>query len=175
MLDKMEIVVDGIIYQLQLHGGISRVFSEILPRMCSIDDSLRICILTQGLFKQSLPTHAHIASCPIFHINRCSYPKRLWEPVIRIVNEWMLHLKVGSGRDKIWHSTYYTTPEKWTGYSVATVHDMVFELFPQFYSGPSFYLFRQRKRLSVQRVDAVICVSNTTRRYDSSHRCWVGR
>lgn len=163
MFDKMEVVVDGIIYQLQLRGGISRIFSEILPRMCSIDDSLRICILTQDLLKQSLPMHAHITSRPIPYINRCLYPKRLWEPMIRIVNESMFRLKVGSGRDKIWHSTYYTTPEKWAGYSVATVHDMVFELFPQFYSGPNFDLFRQRKRLSIRRADAVICVSNTTR------------
>jgi glycosyltransferase involved in cell wall biosynthesis len=76
----------------------------------------------------------------------------------------MLHSKIGGGKDKIWHSTYYTTPEKWSGYSVVTVHDMVFDLFPQFYSGPSFDLFRQRKRFSVQRADAVICVSDTTRR-----------
>jgi glycosyltransferase involved in cell wall biosynthesis len=75
----------------------------------------------------------------------------------------MFRLKVGSGRDKIWHSTYYTMPEKWSGYSVATIHDMVFEMFPQFYSGPSFDLFRQRKRLSAQRAEAVICVSDTTR------------
>jgi glycosyltransferase involved in cell wall biosynthesis len=41
---------------------------------------------------------------------------------------------------------------------------MVFELFPQFYSGPNFDLFRQQKRLSVQQADAIICVSDTTRR-----------
>jgi len=163
MLDEMEVVVDGVIYQLQLHGGISRVFSEIFPRMCSIDDSLRIRILTQGLLKQSLPEHAHIASCSIPYINHYPYPKRLWKPIISTANKLMYRLKTGSGKDKIWHSTYYTIPEKWAGYSVATVHDMVFELFPQFYSGPNFDLFRQRKHLSVQRADAVICVSNTTR------------
>jgi len=162
--NRMEVVVDGIIYQLQLRGGISRLFSEILPRMCGIDDSLRICILTQGLLKQSLPEHAHIARCSIPYINHCPYPRRLWKPIISAANRLMYRLKAGKGKDKIWHSTYYTTPEKWTGYSVATVHDMVFELFPQFYSGYSFDLFRQRKRLSVQRADAVICVSGATRR-----------
>jgi glycosyltransferase involved in cell wall biosynthesis len=163
MPDKMKVIVDGVIYQLQLYGGISRVFSGILPRMCSIDDSLRIRILTQGLLKQSLPKHAHITSCSIPYINHYPYPKRLWKPVINTANKLIYRLKTGSGKDKIWHSTYYTIPEKWTGYSVATVHDMVFELFPQFYGGPNFDLFRQRKRLSVQRADAVICVSDTTR------------
>lgn len=164
MLDKMEVVVDGIIYQLQSCGGISRVFSEILPRMCSIDNSLRIRILTQGTLKQSLPKHAHINSCSILCINRYPYPRQFWKPIISTANRLMRHLKAGSGKDKIWHSTYYTMPEKWVGYSVATVHDMVFELFPQFYNGPNFDLFRQKKRLSVQQADAVICVSDATRR-----------
>jgi glycosyltransferase involved in cell wall biosynthesis len=164
MLDKMEVVVDGVIYQLQLYGGISRVFSEILPRMCSIDDSLRIRILTQGPLKQLLPEHSHITSYSVPYINYCPYPKRFWKPIISIANRLMHRLKAWSGKDKIWHSTYYTTPIKWGGYSVATVHDMVFELFPQFYNGPDFDLFRERKRLSVQQADAVICVSDTTRR-----------
>jgi glycosyltransferase involved in cell wall biosynthesis len=162
MLDKMKVVVDGIVYQLQLRGGISRLFSEILPRMCSMDDSLRIYILKQRQFKQSLPVHPHITTCSIPYINHCPYPKRLWKPIISAANKLMYCLKAGKGKNKIWHSTYYTMPERWTGYSVATVHDLVFELFPQFYNGPNFDLFRQRKRLSVQRADAVICVSDTT-------------
>jgi len=159
----MEVVVDGIIYQLQSHGGISRVFSEILPRMCSIEDSLHVQILTQGSLKQQLPKHKNITSCSVPYIDRYPYPKQLWGPIINIVNKIMHNLKTGKGKNKIWHSTYYTTPQKWCGHSVATVHDMVFERFPQFYNGPKFDLFRQRKRLSVQQADAVICVSDTTR------------
>src|SRR4030042_1942155 len=163
MLDKMEAVVDGVIYQLQLYGGISRVFSEILPRMVSMDDSLRIRILTQGPLKQLLPEHSHITSYSVPYINCCPYPKRFWKPIINAANKFMHRWKAGSSKDKIWHSTYYTTPVKWAGYSVATVHDMVFELFPQFYNGPEFDLFRERKRLSVRQADGVICVSDTTR------------
>ena len=40
--------MDGIVYQWQFHGGISRLYSEILPRMCDLDDSLRIILLTEG-------------------------------------------------------------------------------------------------------------------------------
>lgn len=160
----MEVVIDCVIYRSQTRGGISRLFSEILPRMCQADNSLHITLLIQGRLKQSLPAHPHITACSIPCINHLPYPRRLWEPIIRIVNESMRRLKVGSGKNKIWHSTYYTLPKKWAGYSVATVHDMVFELFPQFYNGPDFDLFRQRKLLSVQQADAVICVSDTTRR-----------
>lgn len=161
--NKLDIVVDGIIYESQARGGISRVFNEVLPRLCDIDETSHITLLTQGQLKQALPQHRCITHYSIPNVERYLRPKRIWKPLMPAANELIRKVLVGRGAGKIWHSTYYTTPEKWTGYSVATVHDMVFELFPQFYSGPNFDLFRQRKHLSVQRADAVICVSGTTR------------
>jgi glycosyltransferase involved in cell wall biosynthesis len=162
-VDEFEIVVDGVIFQSQARGGISRLFSEILPRMCEADDSLHISLLTQGRLKQSLPKHRHIRHRSVPAFERYLRPTCVWQSVLPRIKHFMYNLWAGTGEGKIWHSTYYTMPEKWTGYSVATVHDMVFELFPQYYNGPDFDLFRQRKRLSVQRADAIICVSDTTR------------
>lgn len=162
-MDESEIVVDGVIFQSQARGGISRLFSEILPRMCEADDSLHISLLTQGRLGQSLPKHRHIKHRPVPTFEHYLRPNCVWQSVLPRIKHFMYNLWTGTGEGKIWHSTYYTMPEKWTGYSVTTVHDMVFELFPQFYSGPNFDLFRQRKHLSVQRADAVICVSDTTR------------
>ena len=159
----MEIVVDGIIYQSQVCGGISRLFNEILLRMCEADDSLHITLLTTGWLKQMLPQHRRITHRSIPDIERYLRPNCVWQSALPKIKRFMYDLWIGTGEGKVWHSTYYTMPEKWAGYSVATVHDMVFELFPQFYSGPEFDLFRQRKRLSVQRADVVICVSDTTR------------
>ncbi len=164
MLGEMEVVVDGIIYQLQLRGGISRVFSEILPRMCSMDGSLRIYMLKQGRLKQSLPVHPHITFCSIPYINHCPYPRRLWEPIIRIANESMRRLKVGSGKNKIWHSTYYTIPKKWKGCLIVTVHDMIHERFPDLYNTKNDEQFRVVKKHCIQEADAVVCVSENTRR-----------
>ncbi|MCJ7777214.1 MAG: glycosyltransferase family 4 protein [Sedimentisphaerales bacterium] len=159
----MELVVDGIIYRLQSKGGISRLFTEILPRMCEMDDSLHISLLTQGRLMQSLPEHRHIEHRSVPAFERYLRPNCVWQSVLPRIKRFMYNLWTGTGEGKIWHSTYYTMPEKWAGYSVATVHDMVFELFPQFYSGPNFDSFRQKKRLSVQQADAVICVSDATR------------
>lgn len=159
----MEVVIDSVIYQLQSRGGISRVFSEVLPRLCDIDETLRITLLTQGQLRQSLPEHRHIKHRPVPTFERYLRPNCIWQSILPKIKHFTYNLWTGAGEGKIWHSTYYTMPEKWAGYSVTTVHDMVFELFPQFYSGPKFDLFRQRKRLSVQRADAVICVSDTTR------------
>jgi glycosyltransferase involved in cell wall biosynthesis len=162
-VDEFEIVVDSVIFQSQVRGGISRLFSEILPRMCEADDALHISLLTQGRLKQSLPKHRHIRHRSVPAFERYLRPTCVWRFVLPRIKHFTYNLWTGTGEGKIWHSTYYTMPEKWTGYSVATVHDMVFELFPQYYNGPDSDLFRQRKRISVQRADAVICVSDTTR------------
>ena len=76
----MNVVVDGIIYELQSRGGVSRLFSEILPRMCQADESLNITLLVSGPSQQTLPQHPqiHIRSAP--QIERFLQPR----PVIRI-------------------------------------------------------------------------------------------
>jgi hypothetical protein len=48
MSDGIEIVIDGIIYTLQQTGGISRLFSEILPRICELDETVEMTIFTSG-------------------------------------------------------------------------------------------------------------------------------
>jgi hypothetical protein len=64
-VDEFEIVMDGVIFQSQAREGISRLFGEILPRMCEADNSLYISLLTQGRLRQSLPKHRHIKHRPV--------------------------------------------------------------------------------------------------------------
>jgi glycosyltransferase involved in cell wall biosynthesis len=67
-----------------------------------------------------------------------------------------------SGDGKVWHSTYYTMPRRWTGPTVLTVVDLIHEQFPHLFSTPADELFRKQKRESVLAADAVICISQTT-------------
>jgi len=159
----LEIVVDGIIYQSQAQGGISRLFNEILPRMCDIDDSLNVILFTQGKLRQALPKHQRIIYCSVPCLECWLRPKRVWKPVVPTVRQLMRQICIGRGVGKIWHSTYYTMPERWDGYSIVTVHDMIFERFPDFYDRLSANRFREKKRCCIQEADAVICVSETTR------------
>lgn len=163
MPESWEVIVDGIIYQLQPKGGISRLFNEILPRMCGADDSLRITLLTQGQLRQPLPEHPRIMHCPIPNGERYLRPRCVWRSVIPTANRLVRKFWIGRGTGKIWHSTYYTMPEKWDGFLIVTVHDMIFERFADFYKGPNFDRFREDKRRCIQGADAVICVSETTR------------
>lgn len=153
----MEVVVDGTIYERQSHGGISRLFSEILPRMCDMDDSLRIHMLAERRLRQSLPEHKHIIRRRIPSVSRYLRPRRLWNPIL-------LRLSVGRGEGQIWHSTYYTLPQGWKGLQVVTVADMIYERFASLFGGPGDDRLREQKRRYVQGADRVICISESTRR-----------
>jgi len=161
---KINVVVDGVIYGSQARGGISRLFSEILLRMCEVDDSLHITLLTKGRLKQALPQHQRITHRSIPNIERYLRPKRIWKSLIPAADGLIQKVLVGQGSGKVWHSTYYTLLQGWRGHSVVTVHDMIFERFRDFYSGPSADRFRERKKQCICNADAVICVSETTRR-----------
>jgi glycosyltransferase involved in cell wall biosynthesis len=160
----MEAVVDGIIYQRQSHGGISRLYNEILPRMCAMDDSLQVTLLTPSWCKQSLPTHAHIQHRPIFPVEIILRPYRLWWSAIPHIRAFVQRLALGDARGRIWHSTYYTTLEDWTGPAVVTVYDMIYERFAHLFNRPKDEQVRQQKRRCVLAADAVICISETTQR-----------
>jgi glycosyltransferase involved in cell wall biosynthesis len=160
----MKVLVDGIIYRLQPHGGISRTYSEILPRMCDQEISLRITLLVEGAAKQSLPEHPQITKRQIPHVTRFMRPGRYWNPIKTRIRRVVQGCEVGNGEEEIWHSTYYTRPWKWRGKQVVTVHDMMPELFPIYFQGLENRQHRKEKRLCVERADVVICVSESTRR-----------
>ena len=159
----MKVVVDGIIYQLQSYGGISRLFSEILPRMCEIDESLHITLLTSGRCRQALPAHPHIHHRPIPPVERFLRPGRLWRPVIPPTNWMVQRLWLGSARGRIWHSTYYTMPHlPWDGPIVITVVDMIYEKFPEYFYNATKFI--ERKRKCIEQANKVIAISESTKR-----------
>jgi glycosyltransferase involved in cell wall biosynthesis len=163
MAGELHVVIDGIIYRMQSRGGISRIFNEILPRMCDIDNSLRIKLLTQGQLRQRLPVHKRISHHPVPAFERYLRPNRLWQSVLPAINRLMYNLWTGKGKGKIWHSTFYTVPAKWDGHLIMSVYDMIHERYPDLYSGANSDKFREIKRHSITRSDAVICISETTR------------
>ena len=158
----MEVIVDSVIYQLQSRGGISRLYSEILPRMCEMDDSLRITLLTRPALVQPLPTHRQINLCTP-PVERYLRPSRLWKPIMPQVKQLVKRWQLGQTKNKIWHSTYYTMLEGWRGRSVVTVPDMIHELFADQFDEPYNIQLRELKKLSIMNADAVIAISHTTR------------
>lgn len=160
----MKVVVDGIFYQFHSHSGISRLHSEILPRMCDADDLLHITLLTEGRkLRQSLPEHERVIHRAIPLAHRYLRPGRVWKPVVPMFRRFVRRLYVGRGEGQIWHSMCYTLPGPWDGLQVVTVLDMIHERFPDLFSGPKNDQVREMKRRCIREADAVICISETTR------------
>jgi len=159
----LETIVDGLIYQYQSYGGVSRLFSEIFPRMCQADETLKITLLMSGQSRQALPYHPHIRVISAPRIERFLPSLPVWHYLTRSLKEWWLRLSLGRTGNKIWHSTYYTMPKVWNGAVVVTVHDMIYELFPQLFTSIENEQFRKQKQRCVLRADAVICVSETSK------------
>jgi len=164
MNDKLKVAVEGTVYQWQLYGGISRVYNEILPRICSLDKNLIIIMFTEGPLSQALPKHPRILHKKIPNINRLFRPSRIWMPLIPNIRRLFWKIQLGHGHRVVWHSTYYTSPNRWKGWRVVTVLDMIHELFPHLFNGPYDDFFREKKKVCIKKADAVICISETTRR-----------
>lgn len=162
MENRLRIIVDCVMYGLQPYGGIPRIFNEILPRICNLDDSLRIELLETIQPKQRLPTHSHISQRSIPIVQRYLRPGRLWKPIIPGIEHLVEKIWIGDGKGQIWHSTYFTLPFKWKGASVVTVYDMIYEKFPKWTYHPGREQILERKKRCITSADAIICISKTT-------------
>lgn len=156
----MKIIIDGLIYQSQNVGGISRIFNEILPRMCEIDRSLEILFITTNTLKQPLPTHNNIQQHNLFPVDKLLKPSWIWNKFD--LRSKYIGLKIGGGNDWIWHSTYYSRINQWMGKEVVTVYDLIYEKYLSYYNTHNYDGIRARKQNSVLCADAVICISKKT-------------
>jgi glycosyltransferase involved in cell wall biosynthesis len=160
----LHITVDGIIYRLQQTGGISRLFTEILPRICRLDDGLEMTILTSGPLSQQPPMHPRIYHKRVPEIDRYLRPALFSQGFRGRIRQSWDNLWIGRGKGRIWHSTYYTIPKGWEGLQVVTVADMIYERFPELFGGPASDEFRELKRRCVVAADAVLSISEATSR-----------
>lgn len=167
----MKLVVDGLIFQKDPHGGIARLFREVLPRMCIIETGLSITLFIDGPVRAELPTHAQIKLRRMPAVRHTLRPRgvarRLLYPMRRLASRaWNVARQIWlvEGQDAIWHSTYYTQPVTWRGSQVVSVYDMIQELYQQEYNDPLEELGRQQKRRCLESASAVICISEATKR-----------
>ncbi|MFN2134510.1 MAG: glycosyltransferase, partial [Candidatus Promineifilaceae bacterium] len=159
----MDIIVDGRIFELQSAGGISRLFRELLPRMCELDMSLKIHLLSARIMPVLLPQHPRIEPVPLTYWESALRPGRYfkearWRGRKRAAARWL-----DRNRADVWHATYYTLPGYQSCPSVVSVYDMIYEQLPQVYSTREHVWTKSQKEQSIMSADALICISRTTR------------
>ncbi|MCE7918307.1 MAG: hypothetical protein DPW21_07600 [Anaerolineae bacterium] len=160
----MNIVIDGIVYSFQKAGGISRLFSEIMPRMCDYDENIRFQLLLNHKNIQPLPQHRHIFYRSPYKVVPFLCPTRLWQRHRIAFKEELAIRLVGDSRKKIWHSTHYTLPKRWKGAIVITAYDMVYERYKEnYFSNVKDEKVRKNKIEAILRADKIISISHATK------------
>lgn len=161
----MQLLVDGMVFEVAGHGGNLRIFQEVLPRLCALDPDFDIAIVTAGRPQQPLPYHERISNIIFPPFERLIRPGRLFlwslqRPVRALVQmPWINHVS-----PFIWHSSYYTLPIRPHGPIVTTVLDLLHERYDDLFNRWDDDWFRKQKRRCVEQSDAILCISETTRR-----------
>jgi len=152
------VLYSGDIFRLQPRGGITRYFSELIPRLG------RPARVLAGLHQS-----------PVIREGRLPADAARYMPEFRLsprprafLNEWVDAWGVAREPVQILHPTYYRDPERLPALQplVLTVYDMAHERFPS--------VFRRRwwnsddparwKRAIVRRADRIVCISESTQR-----------
>jgi glycosyltransferase involved in cell wall biosynthesis len=166
----MRLVVDGLIFQKDPHGGVARLYREILPRICDLAPELQVTLFIDGPVRAALPEHPRILVRRAPAVKQTLRVRGVWGkalyPFRRLASRaWSSSRRhwLRNESNAIWHSTYYTLPGTWNGPQVVTVYDMIHEQFPQYFADPLDDLARRQKKRCIDQAAAVICISAATK------------
>ncbi len=148
-----KVLIDGIIYKLYQHGGISRSFTEKLNRLGKFHPDIEVLLHVSGFCRGEVPKADWIKKYSDLSLR----PQALFQNVSNIPTKARIKLS----RPTIFHSTYFTMPY-WPGMRrVATAHDFNDENYPSLLGDTREYM-EQRKKV-IEDADAVIAVSKSTK------------
>lgn len=140
------LVIDGNIFGLQVHGGISNYVARLHNEFIKLNQKSDLVLPRQLIYK-GFDSEA-IAATAVAH--RESLPARIAQ-----------YLPASTGGDDItFHSAYYRRPRHRVTRYVVTVHDFTYE---RFRKGPALWIHHRAKSEAIIDADAVICISEATR------------
>jgi mannosyltransferase len=141
------ITLDCAIFGIQRFGGVSNYWAKIVEHV-SVDPSLSGRLI--------LPKHLKYCDFEDAWI-RCM-PVRRETLDVRIGRYLRAPADSGVG---VFHTPYYRLPRQQFGKYVVTVHDFTYE---RYRTGLARFVHTKQKLASIRRADAVLCVSESTRR-----------
>lgn len=136
------ITIDGIVFSLQRHGGVSVYFQHLLRYLA--DERQEVTCVLEEPTVQSSYTSAH-------------GPTLLRRPARRL--ERFRHCRIDDP-GTIFHSSFYRLPAAPVKASVVTVYDFIYERCER---GPRLWMQREQKRRAICAAQAVICISQATK------------
>jgi mannosyltransferase len=136
------LIIDGIIFSLQRHGGISVYFQELLKYLSKNEEELTL-ILEKPLVQHD------VASDNFIH---------------KIHNSARFLERYRSCRGlngaSVFHSSYFRLPDNSDVPSVVTVYDFIYE---RYMHGPKKWVHSTQKNAAIRAAQAIICISESTK------------
>jgi glycosyltransferase involved in cell wall biosynthesis len=155
----VKVAFDNQVFSFQKHGGVSRYFAELFGNFSQRRD-MEVAVVAPFYVNDYLRRSAarqHI------HGRYVPWEFRGSERVLRILNSAALPAFWGATRFDVIHETYYSAKIRGhCRFRVMTIHDMIYELFPQNFVDAK--RLAAAKYAAARRADYIICVSETTRR-----------
>jgi mannosyltransferase len=135
------VCIDGIIFSLQRHGGISVYFLKLLEtlRRHSVETSLILeAPLKQDVLDETAAFSIRREARLLERYKKCQVPESA----------------------SVFHSSYYRRPNRKNLPTVVTVHDFIYE---RYQHGLRKWVHTAQKNAAIRAAQAVICVSETTK------------
>jgi len=154
----MKVLIDGGIFQMQSHGGVSRIYKEIFPKISDLDSNCEL-ILTH---KHSIDLFNFIFK-KIFYLeprNRLPYYNQIKSYLNALIR--LYYLK--NEKEIVYHATYYNIPDLWSGKIIVSVFDLIHEKFPSYVNEMDYFSFIKIKEQAIKKADKIISISESTKK-----------
>lgn len=171
----VDVVYDMCFFGRDSFSGITRVFDELLPRMA--DNGIQPHLLLDHRCQVGDYPQARRLKIPTRYSGppwRMSYPRAR-----RLYKRDRARL-LRSCPDAVFHSTFFTDSEPVNLPEVLYIHDMIPELFPEYFDDEAARQYMTAKARCAARASRIVCVSENTRNdvirlydVDPSHICVV--
>jgi glycosyltransferase involved in cell wall biosynthesis len=151
----MKILYDHQIFSWQKFGGISRYFYELIKHSEGLFDYEVSGVFSENEYIKPLRVYREF---PV----KCSFKGK--QRIINYVNRMDSLRKIKKGNHGVLHPTYYDPYGlyKKTKPLVITVHDMIYELFPDYFYNDAMTV--KHKKNMIFNADKVIAISENTKR-----------
>lgn len=176
---SLKVLYDGQAFDMQTHGGVSRCFAELYKHLPQTVDADVVCLETDNVYMLNLGfkhkgtiydgflmkgNNAFKKFCYKIRYN-FKYGKYSHWDKKPLLNNYETELRLQQGDFDIFHPTFfdpYFLPYLKGKPFVLTVHDMIPELYPQYYPSDEIQLTRKKKLIPL--ADHIVAVSENTKK-----------
>jgi glycosyltransferase involved in cell wall biosynthesis len=154
----MKVFIDHQKFSTQKYGGISRYFANIIDGIKHTDDiTYQLGVIhakNHYIQHEPLPLKGPLSDRILNRNERYDYR----------LNQFYCERLLGKSDFDVFHPTYYDPYflRQLTKPLVITIHDLTYERLPEYFWAQD--PLTQQKRINIDRADAIIAISNTTRK-----------